>query len=92
MRRPNSQWTMDDRVRWLAELARAIDEAQQIVWRLAVLRGDDARTSEIYGRLEAARDEVQRLQRGARRQPRHDLHHDWSELLANAGACAEVMD
>ena len=92
LRRPKTQWTIDDRARWLTELARAIDEAQQLVWRLALLRGDNIGSSEIYGRLEAARDEVQRLQRSDRRRTNHDLDRDWSELLASAATCAEVME
>ena len=79
-------------MRWLAELARAIDEAQQIVWRLAVQRGDNPRTREIYGQLEAARDEVERLQRGAGRQAQLELHRDWSNLMAGVSACAEALD
>ena len=91
MRRAKTQWTMDDRARWLAELARAIDEAQQLVWRLAGLRGDNVRSSEIYGQLEAARDEVERLQRSANR-ARFDLQRDWGEFLAGASVCAEVLE
>ena len=83
---------MDDRARWLAELARAIDEAQQLVWRVGALRGDNARSSEIYGRLEAARDEVERLQRSANRRTRLGLQRDWDELVASAGMRAEVLD
>jgi len=92
LRRPKTQWTLDDRARWLAELARAIDEAQQLVWRLALLRGDSVSSSEIYGRLEAARDEVQRLQRSGRQQTRLRLDHDWTELVANARTCEGALD
>ena len=92
MRRPKTQWTSDEKMRWLAELARAIDEAQQIVWRLAVQRGDNPRTSELYGRLEAARDEVERLQRRADRQAKLELHRDWSNLIAGVAACAGALD
>ena len=79
-------------MRWLGELARAIDEAQQLVWRLAVLRGDNPRTSAIYGQLEAARDEVERLQRTADRQARLEVHQDWTELMARVSACAGALD
>ena len=79
-------------MRWLGELARAIDEAQQLVWRLAVMRGDNPRTSAIYGQLEAARDEVERLQRTAKRQARLEVHQDWTELIGQVGACAAALD
>ncbi|HEX6218938.1 MAG TPA: hypothetical protein VFZ35_06655 [Sphingomicrobium sp.] len=92
MRRPKVQWTAEERIRWLGELARAIDEAQQIVWRLAVLRGDNPRTSELYGQLEAARDEVERLQQCAHRQAKLDLHQDWRNLMASVTACTDAMD
>lgn len=92
LRRPKIQWTAEEKARWLGELARAIDEAQQIVWRLSLLRGDNPRASEIYGQLEAARDEVERLQRGVSRQARRDLQRDWSEILAGVSACAGALD
>jgi hypothetical protein len=92
VRRSKTIWTAQEKIRWLAELARAIDEAQQIVWRLAVQRGDNPLTSAIYGQLEAARDEVERLQRGAGRQAQLELHRDWSNLMAGVIACAEVLD
>ena len=92
MRRAKTQWTLDERARWLAELARAIDEAQQLVWRVSLLRGDSLRSSELYGRLEAARDEVGRLQRSANRQNRFDVDRDWSELMAGVSACAGALD
>jgi hypothetical protein len=92
LRRPKIQWTAEEKRRWLAELARAIDEAQQIVRRLAVQRGDNPRTSEVYGQLEAARDEVHRLQRGADRQAKLELHRDWSNLIAGVAACAGAVD
>lgn len=79
-------------MRWLGEMARAIDEAQQVVWRLALLRGDNPRASEIYGQLEAALDEVERLQRSAARQARTDLRRDWSEMVASVSACASALD
>ena len=92
LRRPKTQATLDDRARWLAELARAVDEAQQLVWRLAALRGDNVRSSEIYGQLEAARDEIERLQRSAKLRARVNLQQSWSELMTAASACATALD
>jgi hypothetical protein len=70
VRRTNKQWTFDEKSKWLAELARAIDEAQQLLWHVAAACGDDFRRSDLYGRLEAAGDEVQRLRRATDRQAR----------------------
>jgi hypothetical protein len=53
-----------ERARWLAELAKAIDEAQKVAWRLGVQEGDDAEAKDLYERLEAARVEVDALRRG----------------------------
>ena len=92
LRRPKSQLTVEERVQWLGELARAVDEAQQIVWGLCQLRGDNPHFNEIYGRLEAARDEIERLQRHAGRSARVELHRDWSELMAKVSACAGAID
>ena len=92
LRKSNIQWTAQEKMRWLGELARAIDEAQQIVWRVAIIRGDSPRTSEIYGRLEAARDEVERLQRSASRHAKIELHQDWSELIGSLSEPAGALD
>ena len=92
LRRPKIQWTSDEKARWLGELARAIDEAQQLVWRLAVLRGDNPRTTAIYGQLEAAGDEVERLRRTADREARLEVRQDWADLIARVGACAGALD
>ena len=92
MRRPKIQWTAAEKIRWLGELLRAIDEAQQIVWRLAILRGDKPHTSEIYGRLEAVREEVERLRRDARRHAKVELGQDWSKLMATVAIRAGAMD
>ena len=92
MRRPKIQWTSKEKASWLAELARAIDEAQQLVWRLAILRGDNPRASEIYGQLEAARDEVERLQRTVGQEAKRELHRDWSDLIARVEVCAGALD
>jgi hypothetical protein len=92
LRKPKTQWTTCDRARWLDELARAIDQAQQLVWRMTLLRGDNVGNSEIYGRLEAVRDEVQRLQRSGRNQTKRRLDQDWTELMAGARSCEDALD
>ena len=92
MRRTKIQWTSDEKMRWLGELSRALDEAQQLVWRLAVLRGDNPHANALYGQLEAARDEAERLQRSAGRQARPDLRQDWAKLMAGVKACAAALD
>ena len=92
MRRQKYPWTAADKARWLAELARAIDEAQQIVWRLSILRGDDPYASQIYGQLESARDEVERLQRGSRGSVSVKLDDRLCDLVSRVSACTAGID
>ena len=80
IKRPN-RWTAEEKARWLAELADAIDDAQQIVWRISASGGNRARASTLYGQLEAAREEVERLRRGAARAVRLEGDAKWSDLL-----------
>ena len=68
-------------MRWLAELALAIDDAQRLVWQISAAGGNQARASALYGQLETAREEVECLQRGLVRKARLQLGPDWSELL-----------
>ena len=65
-----------ERARWLAELAAAVDEAQVLLWRIGVLEGDDADATELYGRLECARAEIECL-RGVRELARESLDPQW---------------
>lgn len=49
------------RARWMAELAVAIDEAQRIAWQLGSRSDGSAEARALYGRLEAARVELEEL-------------------------------
>lgn len=49
------------RAAWLSDLARAIDEAQQLAWRLGVTEGRSTEALELYVQLESARIEVESL-------------------------------
>ena len=57
-----------DRARWLAELAKAIDDAQQLAWRVGVIEGRSSQALELYVQLETARLEVESLRGAARTQ------------------------
>jgi hypothetical protein len=50
-----------ERARWLFELAHAIDEAQWVASELGAGTGHNPEALELYGRLEAARAEVEAL-------------------------------
>lgn len=49
------------RARWLTELADAIESAQQLAWQLGTAERPSAEARELYGRLEAARIEVETM-------------------------------
>lgn len=70
-----------ERARWLAELALALEEAQKVAWRLGVSEGNNAEAKELYGRIEAARAEVDTLRLSGFRRIREETDPDWSNLL-----------
>ena len=76
-----------ERARWLAELAAAMDEAQVLLWRMGVAEGDDADARDLYGRLEAARGEIEWL-RGVREVACPQFDPNWTKLLAGMEAPA----
>ena len=49
------------RLRWLADLALAIDEAQQLSWRIGVSESRNSVALDLYVRLEIIRAEVEAL-------------------------------
>ena len=79
--RRRNKWTAEERAHWLAELADAINDAQQLVWRISVAGGDQARANALYGQLEATREEVDRLRLGTARAARLEIDPKWSDLL-----------
>ena len=71
-----------ERTRWLAELAIAIEEAQKVAWKLGISEGDDRQARTLYARLDAARNEVEALQRGGWLGSQQQLDSIWMKLLA----------
>ena len=49
------------RARWLAELSKALDDAERTLWRLPVNPAESPVAMELYLRIEAARLEVESL-------------------------------
>ena len=68
------QASVSERARWLSELAEALEQAQRLAWTMGLLEGDSVEAMQLYGRLEAARLEVQSLRSGrlAATQPKLD--------------------
>jgi hypothetical protein len=70
-----------ERARWLADLARAIEDAQRLLWQLGVSEGDSADAKQLYGRLETVRAEVESLRGGWFREISEEIAPDWVNLL-----------
>jgi len=49
------------RLRWLSDLAIAIDEAQQLSWRIGIGENRNSEAMDLYVRLEIIRAEVEAL-------------------------------
>jgi len=70
-----------ERARWLAELAPVLQEAQELVSRLAVARGRKSEALDVCARLEAAHAEVQSLRRSRISQSSGKVDPNWSKHL-----------
>ncbi len=81
MKRASIETSSTERARWLAELALALEEAQKVAWRLGVSEGDSAEAKELYGRIEAARAEIDRLRLSGFRRIREESDPDWTDIL-----------
>ena len=66
------------RLRWLSDLALAIDEAQQLSWRIGVSENRNSAALDLYVRLEIIRAEVEA--RGGR----PERTWDWKRHLNGA--------
>ena len=80
MKRASIKTSSAERARWLSELADALDEAQKVAWRLGVSEGDSAEAKELYGRIEAAQAEVDRLRLSGSRRIREESDPDWTDI------------
>jgi hypothetical protein len=68
------EYTTTMRERWFAELSDAIEGAQRLAWQLAIRDRTSEEARELYGRLEAAKLELDTLREPTRASP--DLHID----------------
>ena len=80
------------RARWLAELAESIDQAQRLAWRLGVAEGNNPEAKELYGRLEAARVEVESLRRGTWSKQPVQLPPQWMQTLFGSSDIPDRVD
>jgi hypothetical protein len=69
-----------ERARWLTEVAEALEQAQKLAWHMGLLEHKRIAAMELYGRLEAARLEVQALRFGQFAAAQREYGPEWSEL------------
>ena len=83
MKFPEPEGLPSNRARWLGDLAAAIDEAQDLAWRLGYVEGDSAEARELYRRLEEARRELDSLQRGGWGRLPYEFSRIWTGLSSS---------
>ncbi|HET7315943.1 MAG TPA: hypothetical protein VFI88_00785 [Sphingomicrobium sp.] len=64
------------RAQWLTNLAEAIESAQRLAWQLGTLGGTSDQARDLYGKLEAARIELDQL-RGIASNAAQAIDPDW---------------
>ena len=79
------------RAEWLARLAEAIDGAQRVAWQLRTDASASTEARELYGRLEAARLEIESL-RGVAVRSRERIDGDWLDQLGLSGPREDPRD
>lgn len=70
-----------DKVRWLADLRAAIDDAQRVAWRLGIVQGADSEAMKLYGRLEIVRAEVDAIRLGGWAAAPEEFPPEWIDFL-----------
>lgn len=81
MHRAPDQVVALERARWLAELGRAVVQAQKLAWRLGVAEGDSGEARELYARLEAVRLELDVLRFNGWVAVQHEVDASWLDAL-----------
>jgi hypothetical protein len=71
------------REQWFAQLAEAIEGAQRLAWQLGTNEATSVEARELYGRLEAARIELDSL-RGLHADRLCGIEPDWLQKLGFA--------
>jgi hypothetical protein len=70
------------RAQWLAELAEAIDQAEQLAWRLGFAEGDSAEARALHIRLGTLRAEIETLRGAGRTAVQTEIDPLWTRLLS----------
>ena len=81
MNKPRDRSTAVERSRWLAELAQAVDQAQQLGRAMGVREGNCVPTKELFKRLESVRVEIEALRCGGWERRPIDTDPSWTYLF-----------
>jgi hypothetical protein len=73
--------TAAQRARWLAELSDALEEAQELIWRLGMTGVGNVDAIDLSARLEAARAQVRSLRLGRPNELSENSNPEWSNRL-----------
>ena len=68
------------REEWFAQLAETIESAERLAWQLGTDQANSAEARRLYGRLQAAKIELESL-RGLARRPTFDIDPKWLQKL-----------
>lgn len=79
------------RAEWFAQLAEAIEGAQRLAWQLRTSDGASGEARELYGRLEAARMELDSL-RGLAAAPAFNIDPAWLQKLGWGEPLGDSLD
>lgn len=79
------------RAEWFARLSEAIEGAQRLAWQLGTHEGASNDARELYGRLEAARLELDSL-KGLVGRPIDRAGPDWLHQLGWSGSLRDPRD
>ena len=69
-----------ERARWLAELSEALEQAERLIWSMSDRPGTTPELKELYGRVDAARAEIQSLRFKRSAGPRPNVQPFWTEF------------
>ena len=78
------------RAEWFAQLSEAIEGAQRLAWQLGTREQTSPEVRELYGRLEAARVELDSL-RGLDRVHAPGVEMEWLRKLGLSGEDAREL-
>lgn len=81
MKQSDGRTAVEDRARWLTELAAAVADAQRLARTLSSARRGSAEIDDIHVCLEAVRIEVEQLRRGGWKARPTQIDPDWLSLF-----------